>query len=115
MSTPQNFQDVAAERAVLGSVLMDNGVLANVQEIISADDFSVPAHADVFRAIVSLDARQEKIDPLWKRVFGGCHLSRPVTSAIEHAGFNATPVGRRYMKGKPSIASWLEWGVAIKP
>jgi ubiquinone/menaquinone biosynthesis C-methylase UbiE len=58
--------------------------------------------------------RQEKIDPLWKRVFGNCHLSRPVTSAIERAGFAAAPVGRRYMKDRPSIAGWLEWGVAVR-
>jgi ubiquinone/menaquinone biosynthesis C-methylase UbiE len=58
--------------------------------------------------------RQERIDPLWKRVFGNCHLSRPVTSAIERAGFAATPVGQRYMKDKPSIVGWLEWGVAVK-
>ncbi|MFZ5439255.1 MAG: replicative DNA helicase [Myxococcota bacterium] len=58
------FQDVAAERAVLGSVLMDNSVLANVQEIISPDDMALPAHADIFRAFMALDARTEKIDPL---------------------------------------------------
>ncbi|MBL8913843.1 MAG: replicative DNA helicase, partial [Archangium sp.] len=65
MSTsPSGFQDVAAERAVLGSVLMDNSVLANVQEIITPDDLFVPAHGDIFRAIVTLDSRQEKIDVL---------------------------------------------------
>jgi ubiquinone/menaquinone biosynthesis C-methylase UbiE len=58
--------------------------------------------------------RQERIDPLWRRVFGNCHLSRPVTSAIERAGFAATPVGRRYMKDKPSLVGWLEWGAAVK-
>jgi ubiquinone/menaquinone biosynthesis C-methylase UbiE len=58
--------------------------------------------------------RQERIDPAWKRVFGNCHLSRPVTSAIERAGFAAAPFGQRYMRGKPSLAGWLEWGVAVK-
>jgi ubiquinone/menaquinone biosynthesis C-methylase UbiE len=58
--------------------------------------------------------RQERLDPLWKRVFGNCHLSRPVTSAIECAGFAASPVGQQYMRDKPSITGWLEWGVAIK-
>jgi ubiquinone/menaquinone biosynthesis C-methylase UbiE len=58
--------------------------------------------------------RQERIDPLWKRVFGNCHLSRPVTSAIDAAGFNTAPVGQRYMKDKPSVAGWLEWGVAVR-
>jgi replicative DNA helicase len=64
MSSPVALQDVASERAVLGCVLMDNAVLSNVQEILSADDFSVPAHADIFRAIVALDARNERVDPL---------------------------------------------------
>ncbi len=65
MSTPAtNFQDVSAERAVLGCVLMDNGVLANVAEIVGPDDFFVPAHADIFRAFIALDTRSEKIDPL---------------------------------------------------
>ena len=59
--------------------------------------------------------RQERIDPLWKKVFGNCHLSRPVTLAIDAAGFATAPVGQRYLKDKPSIAGWLEWGVAVKP
>lgn len=62
MSTLASFQDVAAERAVLGSVLMDNAVLTNVQEVITADDFSIPAHADIFKAMAALDARGDRID-----------------------------------------------------
>ena len=63
-SSPSALQDVASERAVLGCVLMDNAVLSNVAEIVSADDFAVPAHGDIFRAIVALDARSERVDPL---------------------------------------------------
>jgi replicative DNA helicase len=62
MSNPSSFQDVAAERAVLGSVLQDNSVLTNVQEVISAEDFSIPAHAEIFRAFAAIDQRSEKID-----------------------------------------------------
>lgn len=29
---------------------------------------------------------QERIDPVWSKIFGNCHLSRPVTAAIEKAG-----------------------------
>jgi replicative DNA helicase len=60
----QTFQDVAAERAVLGAVLMDNSVLANVQEVISVDDFSHQAHGSIFSAMMALDSRSERIDPL---------------------------------------------------
>jgi replicative DNA helicase len=60
----QGFQDVAAERAVLGAVLMDNAVLANVQELLIAEDFSHQAHADIYMAMVALDAKNERVDPL---------------------------------------------------
>jgi ubiquinone/menaquinone biosynthesis C-methylase UbiE len=55
---------------------------------------------------------QRRIEPVWKRIAGGCHLTRPVTSAIEAAGFQ---VGRRetmYVPRTPRWAGWNEWGVA---
>lgn len=55
---------------------------------------------------------QRRIEPVWKRIAGGCHLTRPVTSAIETAGFN---VGRResmYVPRTPRFAGWNEWGEA---
>ena len=58
---------------------------------------------------------QERIDPLWSKVFGNCHLSREVTPAIERAGFAATPRGQGFMAKGPRFAGWMEWGTAIKP
>lgn len=58
--------------------------------------------------------RQEKLDPLWSKVFGNCHLSRPVTAAITRAGFAATPVGQRYSAKGPRFAGWMEWGSAVR-
>jgi SAM-dependent methyltransferase len=55
---------------------------------------------------------QRWVEPVWKRIAGGCHLTRPVTIAIEAAGFK---VGRRdgmYVPGTPRIAGWNEWGEA---
>ncbi len=57
---------------------------------------------------------QERIDPVWKHLCGNCHLSRPVTSAIEKAGFSAQPVGKKYMESGPKFAGWMEWGTAVK-
>ena len=57
---------------------------------------------------------QERIDPLWSRLMGNCHLSRPVTAAIEKAGFSVTESARQYRDG-PRIVSWMEWGSAVKP
>jgi replicative DNA helicase len=58
------FQDLAAERAVLGAVLMDNSVLSNVVEVIIADDFAHQAHSEIFTAMITLDGKNERIDPL---------------------------------------------------
>ena len=30
---------------------------------------------------------QDRLDPLWKRLNGGCHLNRDTVAAIEEAGF----------------------------
>lgn len=55
---------------------------------------------------------QHAIDPLWKRVMGGCHTSRPIGPAIDAAGFAVTPTGAHYMKGTPRFVGWMEWGAA---
>lgn len=57
---------------------------------------------------------QARIEPVWKRLAGGCHLSRPVTSAIAQAGFDVASAGQHYAPGMPRWAGWLEWGSAIK-
>jgi ubiquinone/menaquinone biosynthesis C-methylase UbiE len=58
---------------------------------------------------------QERLEPVWKRVMGNCHLTRPVTSAIERAGFAASPMAREYLTPGPRWAGWMEWGSAVKP
>ena len=55
---------------------------------------------------------QRRIEPIWKRIAGGCHLTRPVAAAIEAVGFT---LGRResmYVPRTPRIAGWNEWGDA---
>jgi SAM-dependent methyltransferase len=55
---------------------------------------------------------QRRIEPVWKRIGGGCHLTRPVTSAIEAAGFRVTHRDSMYLPRSPRFAGWNEWGVA---
>lgn len=57
---------------------------------------------------------QERIDPVWRKVFGNCHLSRPIASGIAAAGFTPEPAGARYMSVGPRFAGWMEWGRAVK-
>lgn len=55
---------------------------------------------------------QRRIEPLWKRLAGGCHLTRPVTRAIADAGFHIESSETMYLPGTPRFAGWNEWGAA---
>jgi replicative DNA helicase len=57
-------EDLAAERAVLGAVLADNTLLANVAEVVHSDDFSSPQHGAIFQAMLKLDSTQRQVDHL---------------------------------------------------
>ena len=55
---------------------------------------------------------QSRIEPVWKRIAGGCHLTRPVTQAISDAGFVCNAPQGHYMKRTPKWLGWVEWGEA---
>lgn len=57
---------------------------------------------------------QRRIEPIWKRMMGNCHLSREVTSAVKAGGFAVEGTGSRYMEKMPRWAGWMEWGVGVK-
>ncbi len=40
---------------------------------------------------------QARVEPLWKRVFGNCHLTRDTERAIAHAGFDLATIERETM------------------
>lgn len=55
---------------------------------------------------------QRRIEPVWKALAGGCHLTRPVTPTLEAAGFHPGKVETMYLPKTPRIAGWNEWGEA---
>lgn len=55
---------------------------------------------------------QNRIEPVWKHIAGGCHLTRPVTGAISDAGFVCNAPQGHYMKRTPKWLGWVEWGEA---
>ncbi len=57
---------------------------------------------------------QQRIEPVWKRLAGGCHLTRPISAALAGAGFAVEPLGEGYTPKTPRFAGWMEWGVAHK-
>ena len=55
---------------------------------------------------------QRRVEPIWKRIAGGCHLTRPIGGAIAAAGFSLGETDSMYVPKTPKIAAWNEWGVA---
>lgn len=55
---------------------------------------------------------QRRLDPLWSRLAGGCHLNRPVAETVEGASFRLTSLEKAYLPKTPRIAGWNEWGSA---
>jgi ubiquinone/menaquinone biosynthesis C-methylase UbiE len=55
---------------------------------------------------------QRRLEPVWKRLAGGCHLTRPVAATIELAGFAIEAVETMYLPGAPRAMGWSEWGCA---
>ncbi len=55
---------------------------------------------------------QRRIEPIWKRIGGNCHLTRAVKGAYEAAGFSLIRSGERYMEKAPKPFGWVEWGEA---
>jgi len=54
---------------------------------------------------------QNRLNPLWKRIGGGCNLNRQIPELIQQAGFSIRSMDTMYIPGwKP--ASFNYWGVA---
>lgn len=58
---------------------------------------------------------QRRLEPVWKRVAGGCHLTRESARAIERAGFAMEELTRADMRRAPAFVQPTVRGVARKP
>lgn len=54
---------------------------------------------------------QHRIDPVWTRLAGGCHITRPIPHMIESCGFDFDQLESAYLPGA-KIASYNSWGAA---
>jgi ubiquinone/menaquinone biosynthesis C-methylase UbiE len=58
---------------------------------------------------------QHRFEPMQKKVFGGCHLTRPVVDLLTAAGFTITDLDEFYEEGAPKIMGADSLGTAIAP
>src|SRR3712207_6298955 len=53
-----------AERSILGSVILDNGLVSQAIELLKPEDFYVPSHRRIFLAMITLFERGSEINPI---------------------------------------------------
>ncbi|MGI8466893.1 MAG: replicative DNA helicase [Pyrinomonadaceae bacterium] len=53
-----------SERVILGAILLDNTLISQAIELLKQDDFYSPLHRRIFRAMISLFDRGDKIEPI---------------------------------------------------
>ena len=56
---------------------------------------------------------QRRVEPVWKRFTGGCHLTRKADELIQDAGFRLESLDSAYLPG-PKIASFMTHGIAAR-
>ncbi len=55
---------------------------------------------------------QRRIEPVWKRLAGGCHLTRPMDRLIREAGFRIDRMEADYLPKSPKFAGYVYKGLA---
>ena len=58
---------------------------------------------------------QHRLEPVQKRVFGGCHLTRPIVEMVRSAGFDVKDVDIYYEDGTPKFLGANSLGSAVSP
>jgi ubiquinone/menaquinone biosynthesis C-methylase UbiE len=58
---------------------------------------------------------QHRLEPMQKRLVGGCHLTRPVVDLLTGAGFTITELDVYYEEGTPKFVGANSLGVAQSP
>ena len=91
--------DRPAALAQMKRVLKPNGRLIFCEHGLSPDDAT---------------ARwQRRVNPLWSKMAGGCHIDQPIPELIREAGFDITKLHEMYLPATPKILGFNFWGEAI--
>ena len=54
---------------------------------------------------------QERLNPAWKKIAGGCNMNRDIPAALAAAGFEISDDNRMYIPGIKAL-SYNYWGAA---
>ena len=55
---------------------------------------------------------QDRINPVWKKIAGGCNLNRDIPALLDQGGFHVNDLDTLYLPGTPRFAGYNYWGDA---
>lgn len=55
---------------------------------------------------------QRRVEPVWKPLAGGCHLTRNTGQMLTRSGFALEGMETMYLPNTPKIAGFVSWGAA---
>ena len=55
---------------------------------------------------------QNRINPIWGKLFGGCNINRDIPSIISNSGFKVQNLEQMYLPSTPKIVGYNYWGHA---
>ena len=55
---------------------------------------------------------QNRLDGVWGKIAGGCHLNRDIPDILETGGFKVGELNEMYLPNSPRFASFNSWGTA---
>lgn len=55
---------------------------------------------------------QDRINPLWRRIAGGCNINRDMPALLAESGFQIQDLETAYLPNTPRIAGFNYWGCA---
>ena len=56
---------------------------------------------------------QNRINPIWGKLFGGCNINRDIPKIIQQSGLKINKLEQMYLPSTPKIVGYNYWGMAI--
>lgn len=57
---------------------------------------------------------QNRVNPIWRIIFGGCNLNRDIPALLEEADFTVSDLESMYLPSTPRFAGFNYWGTAMQ-
>ena len=55
---------------------------------------------------------QNRINPIWGKLFGGCNINRDIPNILKESGFKISTIDQMYLPSTPKIVGYNYWGEA---